>query len=152
MDQREPHVRSLGICYRIYHFIVKTLMSQVSKTVTLGRPVQFGSAKVQTCREDEAVVKPETKEQKAREKNGAGMNMNGEEKTVPPREAPKKTVSINDNVEEITDSKKKKKKNRSKSFQKSNSLERQQQEEQEDIKPLRPILKVRSNLDEKSIS
>lgn len=148
MDQREPHVQSLGICYRIYHFIMKTLTSQALKTVTLGRSMQFGSTKVQTSREEEVVIKPETKEQKAQENSSPGMNMNGEEKMLPPGKALKKTVSINDNVEEINDRKNRKK--RSKSFQKSNSLE-QQQEEKENIKPLRPILKVKSNLDEKSI-
>lgn len=126
---------------------MKTLAFQALKTVTLGRSMQFGSTKVQTSREDEAVVKPETKEQKAEEKNGPGMNV--EEKMIPPEKALKKTVSINDNVEEINGSNKRKK--RSKSFRKSNSLEHQQ-EEREEIKPLRSILRVKSNLDEISVS
>ena len=136
MEQGEHNAQSLSICYRIYHFIMKTLVSQAMKTVTLGGSKQFDSTKIQNCRDDKVVVEQETKEK------------NIEEKIATKAKAPRKTVSINENVEEIDDGKKRKK--RCKSFQKSNSLERQQ-EENEDIKPLRPILKVKSNLDEKSI-
>lgn len=115
---------------------MKTLVSQAMKTVTLGGSKQFDSTKIQNCRDDKVVVEQETKEK------------NIEEKIATKAKAPRKTVSINENVEEIDDGKNRKK--RSKSFQKSNSLERQQ-EENEDIKPLRPILKVKSNLDVKSI-
>lgn len=137
MDQRELHLQPLGICYRIYNFIMKTLVSQALKTVTLGRPMHLGSNRVHTnssssCKEREVVTKEE-----------------GEEQKENPKKAPKKMVSINENVEEIFSSKKKK---RSKSFKKSKSLEQQQEEEEkEEIKPLRSILKVKSNLDEKSM-
>lgn len=56
----------------------------------------------------------------------------------------RKTVSINDTVEDIEQIMKKRKK--SKSMEKSNSLE----SEEDEPKPLRSILKVGSNLDEKT--
>lgn len=58
----------------------------------------------------------------------------------------RKAVSINDRVEDIGEIMKKKKK--SKSLKKSNSLEY----EEDGVKPLRSILKVGSNLDEKTDS
>ncbi|XP_040868322.1 uncharacterized protein [Glycine max] len=41
MDQRELN---LGICYRLYHFIMETLASQAMKTVTLGRSSHYDSS------------------------------------------------------------------------------------------------------------
>ncbi|CAK9183107.1 unnamed protein product [Ilex paraguariensis] len=63
---------------------------------------------------------------------------------APQTKAPKKMVSINDNVEEIYPSKKKK----TKAIEKLPSMER----EKEETKPLKPILKTGSNVSAKSES
>nr|KYP71256.1 hypothetical protein KK1_010505 [Cajanus cajan] len=125
MEQRELH---LNICYKLYHFIMKTLASQAMKTVTLGARSHHGSSSTEV-------------EITQREESVACRNINIDENVVGdllPR-APKKIVSINDNVEEIISTGKK----RSKLFM----------DQQEDPKPLRSILKVgSSNLNDKSNS
>ncbi|KAK7397237.1 hypothetical protein VNO78_18404 [Psophocarpus tetragonolobus] len=142
MEQREFN---LSICHKLYHFIMKTLASQAMKTVTLGKPLHYGSSS--------------TKVQITNTQRGFGTK---EDKVVPPGtpcpcriidadgnelvaedlpHAPKKMVNINHNVEEIILPGKK----RSKSLQNSNPLE-----QQEHPKPLRSILKVRANLNHKS--
>lgn len=40
MDQREHQLQTLGICNRLYNFIMRALTAQALKTVTLGHPVQ----------------------------------------------------------------------------------------------------------------
>ncbi|TKY61462.1 hypothetical protein E2542_SST11313 [Spatholobus suberectus] len=162
MDQRELHP---GICYKLYLFIMKTLASQAMKTVTLGGSSHYGSSSTEVqitqrgfgTKEDK-VVRAETP---CEGHFGGSVSPNIEEKNIPCRNnidgnevarenvlgdlphAPKKMVSINDNVEEIILPSKK----RSKSFQKYNSLD-----QQEHPKPLRSILKVGSNLNDKSNS
>ncbi|KAE9618984.1 hypothetical protein Lal_00047202 [Lupinus albus] len=119
MDQREFHLQPMGICYKLYHFIRKTLASQALKTVTLGGPPHNSSSS---------------------KKNNACMNIDEiatkNMTTSTQAKPPKKTVSINDNVEEIVPVNKKKR--RSKSFQKSSSLD-QNEDGQEEPKPLRSI-------------
>ncbi|CAJ2631592.1 unnamed protein product [Trifolium pratense] len=36
MDERELNLEHVGICYKLYNFIMKTLVAQTLKTVTLG--------------------------------------------------------------------------------------------------------------------
>ncbi|KAJ7978024.1 Fibrous sheath CABYR-binding protein [Quillaja saponaria] len=172
MDQRNLQFQSLGICHKLYNFIMKSLASYACKTVTLGRPMHFGltqapvsddATKVSGCRTNQ-LLQPETGDQPPHEGirelppvqiNGGissaaklvTENMTEEEKMVQASarqvKAPKKMVSINDKVEEIYTSKKRKKK----SIEKSTSLEHE--EEEEEPKPLRSILKMGSNLNEK---
>lgn len=166
MDQREFHLQHVGICYKLYHFIMRTLAAQTLKTVTLGAPSHFGSSSIRVpisdatqrgpggAREDKT-MRPETPfegendkeiltehtEEKFNscidESELKGENM-GASLILP--QAPKKMVSINDNVEEIILPSK------NKSFQKSIS----QDQEDQHLKPLRSILKVGSNLNDKS--
>ncbi|KAL2345726.1 hypothetical protein Fmac_007011 [Flemingia macrophylla] len=139
MEQREIY---FGICYKLYHFIMKTMAFQAMKTVTLGTPSHHGSSssKVEITQRDFGAETP-CGGNNIEEKNVACRNINIDENVVGelvlPR-APKKFVSINDNVEEITSPGKK----RSNSFG----------DQQEDLKPLRSILKVdcNYNLNDKS--
>lgn len=172
MDQRECPLQPFGICYKLYHFITKTLASQALKTVTLGRPTPYTSSSTaaRDCSSKaDKVVRLEDDDGKELQptqcligdstsspaQQGEGKNepcMEGDEmvgEDVTPQEAkpPKKMVSINENVEEILPSKKKKK--RSKSFQKSRSRG-QEEEEEEEPKPGRSILRVSSDLNDKS--
>ncbi|XP_019428088.1 PREDICTED: uncharacterized protein LOC109336135 isoform X2 [Lupinus angustifolius] len=138
MDPREFHLQPMGICYKLYHFIRKTLASQALKTVTLGGPPHSSSSS--TATRDSG-----SKQAQAEKKNNAFMNIDEiatkNMTCLSQAKPPKKTVSINDNVEEIAPFNKKKR--RSKSFQKSSSLN---QNEEEEPKPLRSILKVGSDL------
>ncbi|KAK7344216.1 hypothetical protein VNO77_13575 [Canavalia gladiata] len=173
MDQRAFHLQPTGICYKLYHFITKTLASQALKTVTLGRSkhhsststaVRGSDSKANTEVQSETPSKDDDKKlpptegfpaQQAEEKNNPCMNVDevaGEnvsltlpKPSLQETRSIKKTVSINANVEEIPPMKKLKKK-RSRSFQKSTSLE----QEEEEPKPLRSILKVGSDLNDKS--
>ncbi|GAU11549.1 hypothetical protein TSUD_345400 [Trifolium subterraneum] len=43
MDQRELNLQHVGICYKLYNFIMKTLVAQTMKTVTLGTSSNYGS-------------------------------------------------------------------------------------------------------------
>ncbi|WJX85465.1 hypothetical protein P8452_67915 [Trifolium repens] len=43
MDQRELNLQHVGICYKLYNFIMKTLVAQTLKTVTLGTSSNYGS-------------------------------------------------------------------------------------------------------------
>ncbi|XLR26404.1 hypothetical protein HN51_039619 [Arachis hypogaea] len=90
MDQRELHLQPLGICYKLYNFIIKTLASQALKTVTLGRPNSHYGA-------------TSTREQHAKEKNkpfkrniidGVVHENNNRIASLP--QAPKKMVIINE--------------------------------------------------------
>ncbi|KAJ1387469.1 hypothetical protein SESBI_39991 [Sesbania bispinosa] len=154
MDQREFHLHPLGICYRLYHFITKTLALHALKTVTLGRSPHYNE-------DDDNKELPPTHgsspAQQAEEKNNPCRNVDGvagENMALPKAglsqaTSLKKTVSISENVEEILPSKKIKKKRSKLSFQKSSSMD---QEEEEEPKPLRSILKVGSDLKDKSNS
>ncbi|XP_019428087.1 PREDICTED: uncharacterized protein LOC109336135 isoform X1 [Lupinus angustifolius] len=154
MDPREFHLQPMGICYKLYHFIRKTLASQALKTVTLGGPPHSSSSSTAT-RDSEDYGNKEllpthgnflsSLAAQAEKKNNAFMNIDEiatkNMTCLSQAKPPKKTVSINDNVEEIAPFNKKKR--RSKSFQKSSSLN---QNEEEEPKPLRSILKVGSDL------
>ncbi|KAJ1417094.1 hypothetical protein SESBI_16780 [Sesbania bispinosa] len=167
MDQRELHVQHLGICYKLYHFIMNTLAAQACKTVTLGRSnSHYGSSSIKDPISDAAqrdsgtrahkMMRPETTPYEGLFGDSiiSPSTEHDEEKKNPCRNtvdenvprAPKKMVSINDNVEEIILPNNNKKK-RSKSLEKSNSLG-----EEENQKPLRSILKVGSNFSDKSNS
>lgn len=177
MDQRELHLQNLGICYGFYNFITKTLAPRALKTVTFGRCTHCSSASTALrgseskpnkvgrsetpCKNKElpptqglfgdCISSPPSK---AEEKNNPSMNVGGTGKDIkaslPKMKSLRKTVSISDNVEEIVPSKMMKKK-RSKSFKKSGSLD-QEEEEEDEPKPLRSILKVSSDLNDKSNS
>ncbi|OIV90840.1 hypothetical protein TanjilG_15573 [Lupinus angustifolius] len=155
----------MGICYKLYHFIRKTLASQALKTVTLGGPPHSSSSSTATrdsgSKQGKELQINEDYGNKellpthgnflsslaaqAEKKNNAFMNIDEiatkNMTCLSQAKPPKKTVSINDNVEEIAPFNKKKR--RSKSFQKSSSLN---QNEEEEPKPLRSILKVGSDL------
>lgn len=85
------------------------------------------------------VTSEENEGDKIVEEGASGSSMETQNK------APKKMVSINDNVEEIYFSKKKKKKNKKKSTEKVPS---NKEEVEEEPKPLKSILKVGSNVNE----
>jgi hypothetical protein len=153
MDQRELHLQHLGICYKLYNFITKTLASQALKTVTLGCSTRYSSTSTGprgTDSEADKVVRSKTPYNKADDNDSPCMKTNEmvreDTARLPKRISLKKSVSINDNVEHILLNKNKK---RSKSFQKSSSLDQEEEEEQEP-KPLRSILKMSSDLKDKS--
>jgi hypothetical protein len=153
MDQRELHLQHLGICYKLYNFITKTLASQALKTVTLGCSTRYSSTSTAprgTNSEADKVVRSKTPYNKADDNDSPCMKTNEmvreDTARLPKRISLKKSVSINDNVEHILLNKNKK---RSKSFQKSSSLDQEEEEEQEP-KPLRSILKMSSDLKDKS--
>ncbi|CAK8572413.1 unnamed protein product [Lathyrus sativus] len=149
MDQREFHFQHLGICHKLYYFITKTLASQALKTVTLGCSTPYNSTSTASKGSDSEankVVRSETPCNKAEDKDSGCMKIDEKVREDAARLAKKtslrKSVSINDNVEEILPNKKNKR--RSKSFQKSSSLD-----QEEEPKPLRSILKVDSDLKDK---
>ncbi|MED6135209.1 hypothetical protein PIB30_044128 [Stylosanthes scabra] len=150
MDQRECHLQPLGICSKVYNFITKTLASQALKTVTLGRSTRASSSIAPgDC---SAVEDGDRKDQGSMMKCDETAEKNTTMALASaslPQEAkpPKKMVSINEIVEQIPTKKMKRK--RSKSFQKSSSRN-QEEEEEEEPKPLKSILKVGSDLTEKS--
>ncbi|KAK2456488.1 hypothetical protein QL285_003849 [Trifolium repens] len=154
MDQRELHLQHLGICYKLYNFITKTLASQALKTVTLGCSTRYSSTSTGprgTDSEADKVVRSKTPYNKADGNDSPCIKTNEmvreDMARLPKRISLKKSVSINDNVEHILLNKKNKK--RRKSFQKSSSLDQDEEEEEEEPKPLRSILKVSSNLKDK---
>lgn len=157
MDQRELHLQHLGICYKLYYFITKTLASQALKTVTLGCSTRNSSTSTaprgSDCEADK-VVRLGIPCNKAEDKDSPCTNVDEMVKEgttrLPKRISLKKSVSICDNVEHILPNKKIKKK--SKSFQKSSSLDQEEEEEEEEPKPLRSILKVGSDLNDQSNS
>ncbi|KAL1294202.1 hypothetical protein AAHE18_19G125400 [Arachis hypogaea] len=147
MDQRECHLQPLGICYRVYNFITKTLAMRALKTVTLGRParctkmvlVEDGDRKELPPSQGSVTKGDETAEEKV---TLASPSVSLPQEAKPP----KKMVSINEIVEEIP-TKKIKKTRSKKSFRKSSSRN-QEEEEEGESKPLKSILKVGSELPE----
>ena len=99
-----------------------------------GDRAEEGSTKNDRVKDDKEV--PSTQ--------AAGEGHRAEEGSAIQSKAPKKMVSINDRVEDIHKAMKKRKK--SKSFDKSNSF----MNGEDESKPLRPILKVASDLDEQT--
>ncbi|CAL5208551.1 unnamed protein product [Lathyrus oleraceus] len=149
MDQREFHLQHLGICHKLYYFITKTLASQALKTVTLGCSTPYNptsTAPKGSDSEANKVVRSDTPCNKAKDRDSSCTNIDEKVREdaarLAKRTSLRKSVSINDNVEEILPNKKNKK--RSKSFQKSSSLD-----QEEEPKPLRSILKVDSDLKDK---
>ena len=131
---------------------MKVLSSQALKTVNLGPAVHCGSTQFLPTSKA-AVTDSGSKEDKnnlCMENDGRMTDENppSPSSSLTEGKAPKKMVSINENVEHIIPSKKKKKKQ---PFKKSNSLDQEKQEEGEP-KPVRSILKVGSDLNEKSNS
>ncbi|KAL5566150.1 hypothetical protein UlMin_029314 [Ulmus minor] len=162
MDERRN--QSQGICQKLFNFIMKILSSHAQKTITLGPPTNQKSAEpnhdeVGTKSDHPmAQVEPE-KPNSPKNPNpsdnfisssfGSAKREEEEADSVPnsaatQAKAPRKMVSMNDTVEDIHKILKKRKKN--KSFEKLNSLEN----DEEETKPLRSILKVGSNLNEKT--
>lgn len=148
MEQRELH--NVGTCYKLYLFVLKSLASQAMKTVTLGGTPSshYGSSSTHEVNITQKGFgsKPETscegsvsQTQRAERKNFPCRNNIDENVLGDLPHAPKKMVSINDNVEEIILP--------SKERSKSDSLD-----QQEYPKPLRSILKVCSNVNDKSNS
>ncbi|PRQ42105.1 hypothetical protein RchiOBHm_Chr3g0454021 [Rosa chinensis] len=151
MDGREEHLQSLGICKRLYNFIMRSLASPAFKSVNLGPPMIQGLPSIPP---EDAVL------------NEAGTKCNGKVHPNPPSSCPdvikeeiedqissiasqekplRKTVSINDEVEDMEKTLKLKRK-KSKSNEKWNSLEPPSNEQI----PLRSsILKVGSDLSKK---
>ncbi|CAN1232844.1 hypothetical protein LINPERPRIM_LOCUS3714 [Linum perenne] len=136
MDQR-------GICNRLYNFIIKSLSTQAFKTVTLGStPCHFDSEPRTESRADICGGKSDASV-------GFDVKLEEEVKGVKPassslasllageaRGTLKKSVSINERVQEM-DGGKSKKLRRKGSSEKINPFE-------EDERPLRSILKVGS--------
>ncbi|XP_034707503.1 uncharacterized protein LOC117930853 [Vitis riparia] len=178
MDQRHNHLESLGICYRLFNFISKTLESQALKLMILCRPLSHGLAichrlfnfTMQTLAAQ--AVKPVILGQPGHQPLGqvpisdasapiatitsprSVLNKGYKELPIGPGTAAqpqekglKKSVSINDTVEEIPNTSKSRKKKMAP--EKLVSLEREKGEEP---KPLKSILKVGSNLTGKSVS
>lgn len=46
MEKKELHLEHVGICYKLYNFIMKILAAQALKTVTLGRTSHYGSSSI----------------------------------------------------------------------------------------------------------
>jgi hypothetical protein len=168
MDQREHQLQSLSICHRLYNFIMKTIVSQALKTVPLGslqrnhghpiaqgrpcEPALSGAEEVPTVQGsgDDTISSPQI----IKDNNDSCLDSGRRPEEEAPisttaaqlPKAPKKTVSINEVVEEIGTPKKSKK--NSKATRKSNSFDR----EEDDQKPLKSILKLPSKPTEKSDS
>lgn len=170
MDQKEQkQLQPLGICERLYNFIIETLASQAQKRVTLGRPMNQVDCTndptvhpINVCEQAKNIKEsgnstslrsllnydnPKDDKELPRVQTIFDAGESQEEKvirlakTTSQAKAPKKMVSINDKVEMIDKIMKKRKK--SKSFDRSSSLV---SEEDEINKPLRSILKVGSDL------
>ncbi|KAK9291807.1 hypothetical protein L1049_019757 [Liquidambar formosana] len=185
MDQREYQLQSLGICHRLFNFIMKILEAQALKPVTLGPPMHHGLTQLPIldasqnrlgfmCDESMHLMAQETsceghdsgdealedlahvntlrspsieeKNDSSADQGKAPQEVEAAPSIVPQARAPKKSVSINDRAEEIIDTSKKNK--RKKAAEKSASMER----EKDEPKPLKSILKVGSNVNEKSDS
>nr|GMD07920.1 Fibrous sheath CABYR-binding protein [Ipomoea batatas] len=125
--------------FHLYRLVFSNLQNQASKTVTLGNPPPLAAAQVLSP----AVVEAERNDNEVGEDN-----KRGEEDTmivVPEKRAPKKTVSINEAVEEINSGKKLKRRKKSK----EKLLSSMEEEEQaEPPKRLKSILKVSSNVND----
>ncbi|XP_020201840.1 uncharacterized protein LOC109787697 [Cajanus cajan] len=159
MDQREFHLQHVGICNRLYHFLTKVLASQALKTVTLGHSKRQSSSStaIRGSGQVEDKKLPPTQPlvgdsiskpcKNVDENKGENVASTLPTASLAPMPSIKKTVSINENVEEIPPPKKLKKK-WSKSFQKSFS----QDQDEEPSTPPRSILKVPSDLNDKSNS
>jgi hypothetical protein len=163
MDHREQQLQSLSICHRLFNFIMKTIASQALKTVPLGAPTTnhshpmahekpheaapSGAEEVPTVDQaigDDTMIKDNND---SNIDSGKSVEEEAPISTTAAQPKPlKKTVSINDTVEEISTPTKSKK--MSKATKKSTSFER----EEDGPKPLRSILKMGSNLSEKSDS
>lgn len=173
MDEGEhQHHPSLSIFNRLF-IIMKSLVLQTFKTLTLGRlmnrclypsPVSDampGGTNDQPAHPAAQATSGECEVESDPSSANLGSSRNGnvkDDKQIQSVEATartkapekvgsiKKTVSINDTVEEIDKIMKKRKKN--KSLEKLNSLEN----EEDEPKPLRSILKVGSNLDYNTVT
>lgn len=201
MDQRRNHLESLGICYRLFNFISKTLESQALKLMILCQPLSHGlaichrlfnfamqtlaaqavkpvilgqpghqplgqvpvsdaSAPIATITSPRSVLNKGYKELPIG--SGTGNTSHSSPFTCskqkwliywswaaaqPQEKGLKKSVSINETVEEIPNTSKSRKKKMAP--EKLVSLEREKGEEP---KPLKSILKVGSNLTGKSVS
>lgn len=130
--------------FRLYRFVFSSPQDQASKTVTLGNPPPFPAGEV---------LSPSVVEDRKDNDNGDYDDEVGEDNdkgedtmmsVVPEKKAPKKTVSINENVEEINSGKRLKRRNKSK----QKLLSSMEEEEEVEPKRLKSILKVSSNIND----
>ncbi|KAK8508874.1 hypothetical protein V6N13_090826 [Hibiscus sabdariffa] len=169
----------LGLCHKLYNFIMKYLATYAMKKVTLGQgshqdstqlPSPGAASAIPSSIADQAVhpVDNETPVEDAslqakaeaepicnHSESGISTATSIEEKNEdeapatsaiqPEARPPRKMVSINDTVEEMTATASKKKKSRKKRTEKMGSFD---QEIIEEPKPLKSILKVGSKIDE----
>uniref|UniRef100_A0A803KPA4 Uncharacterized protein n=1 Tax=Chenopodium quinoa TaxID=63459 RepID=A0A803KPA4_CHEQI len=153
MVQNEQQLQSLGICHRLFRFIMRNLAAQALKPVTLGPPAQIQQTRMISW---PVIDRQEMNSQRGYSINGAEdcdilasveiedessrlldasdqgkitIEFVGKAKT----KAPRKMVSIKDEPEIINESKKRKK---------NEVTERRNDGE---LRPLRSILKVGSN-------
>ncbi|CAO2836779.1 unnamed protein product [Amaranthus hypochondriacus] len=146
MDHRnEPQFESFGLCQRLFYFIMRALAAQAVKPVTLGPSVPHNNTRKMNWSlgsdKQEAGVQDFTEDSES----VASIDMEDEvrmESTCTSRggvkaKAPRKMVSINDKPEVIDLSKKRK----------NGEIECRHDGE---LRPLRSILKVSSNLYDKS--
>ncbi|KAK3031597.1 hypothetical protein RJ639_035603, partial [Escallonia herrerae] len=161
-----PSCHGLAIFGKLLGFFMQTFAEQAYKPVTLGGSPEKSAdpPSHQTVHPTEdGMPREDTKQAGNAEKSAAAVNVvekdtkelsqvqeNGEEKgnatantAAAGARAPKKMVSISDNVEEINTSKKRDK--RKAGIEKLPSLE----SDKEEVKPLKSILKVGSNVKEK---
>lgn len=141
MEGREQHIQSLGICQRLYN-IMRSLASQAFKSVTLGLPSIPEHAIL-----NEAGTKCNRKEENGLDGNSKLRAEEETEAQIPSissrAKPPRKTVSINEEIEDMEKTLKLRRKSR---FEKLNSLELPGDEPE----PLRAsILKVGSDLSKK---
>ncbi|KAJ4719525.1 Tim44-like domain containing protein [Melia azedarach] len=167
MDQREEQSQSVNPCQRLYNFMMKFLARSAHKmpkeacSSRSSQPVHPMAAsgtlpnedddqKAKTCSPHQEKDKTDSEEKKREQEEVEEEEEEEEEEEDDDEEeatahsqpkAPKKMVSINDNVETITSSSKKRKK-------KSKRKKKKEQEILDDIdsKPLKSILKVTSDL------
>ncbi|KAF5739497.1 hypothetical protein HS088_TW12G00703 [Tripterygium wilfordii] len=160
MDQRECKFQSLGICNKVYIFLMRILTRQALKTDTLGNanpnshndPAGYDPRVHPVVQEtpcegpvSEAEVEPEQQKNNVKDLESVGNGKGAEEESAQTK-APKKTVSINERVEEI-DTKRKMIKRK-----KSKSADLNLGSSDDEPKHLKSILKVGSNLDDNLIS
>ncbi|KMT13562.1 hypothetical protein BVRB_4g083370 [Beta vulgaris subsp. vulgaris] len=164
MDQKEQQLQSLGICQRLFCFIMKTLAAQALKPVTLGPPVQLPQTRktswsvinrqamntqhigsIHEAEDSESLASIEIEDEASHLLGAEGFDWWYDQGKVIVEtvaecktKTPRKMVSIKDEPEVINGSKRRKK----------NGVAEQRHDGE--LRPLRSILKVGSNLTETS--
>ncbi|KAL9248082.1 hypothetical protein vseg_021444 [Gypsophila vaccaria] len=123
MDRSSKQLPPTGLCHRLFCFMFKAFAAQAIKTVTLGSRVANGQSRsLETGKRAKSID----------EETCALLDNRGEGC----REGTRKTVSIKDEPEIISNRNKKRRPNSSMKGRRYNG----------DVRPLRSILKVGSNL------